>query len=69
MQLAARHAAWGPKHLSRQVFWLPDQPTACAFPSHLPGTVACRRVRPRLQRRDRAGFPPASLLYPIWAPE
>ena len=27
------------------------------------------RFRPRLQRRDRAGFAPASLLYPIWAPE
>jgi len=53
------HALW--LQTSGQVFWLPDQPTACAFPSHFNGTVASCRVRPRSQRRDRDG----SAVFPI----
>ncbi len=43
-----------------QVFWLPDRPTRCAFPS-IQSTVARSSGRPRLQRRDRNGFAPFSL--------
>jgi hypothetical protein len=48
---------------SRQVFWLPDLSTACAFPPRFSGAVARCRFRPRTQRRDRDGSP-SSLLNP-----
>ena len=45
------------------VFWLPDQPSLHAFPAQ-DGPVASNSIdcaaRPRLQRRARAGFSPAS---------
>ena len=46
----------------RQVFWLLDHPTSGAFPG--PSPVASCRFRPQLQRRDRDGFAPSSLLTP-----
>lgn len=44
-----------------QVFWLSDRPPLA--PSHPFGQWCCE-LRPRLQRRDRAGIAPASLSAP-----
>jgi hypothetical protein len=49
------------------VFWLPDQPMLRAFPVLL-GPVALCADRPRLQRRARAGFSPASRRSKAWPP-
>src|SRR5262249_61573825 len=51
--LARRTARTG-----RPVFWLPDPPIRRSFPAARP--VASLGDRPRLQRRARAGFAPAS---------
>ncbi len=61
----------------RQVFWLALRPTSRGLPGPLAGRNRTRSsgvpifametagVRPRSQRRDRAGLPPASLLAPL----
>src|SRR5262249_44845425 len=43
----------------KQVSWLTDHPTPCAFPAVRP--VAFRRFRPRSQLRSSTGLTPASL--------
>jgi hypothetical protein len=59
-----------PKHFcsrssgTRQVFWLTDQPTGHPFPAGFNPASGIDGFRPRLQRRDRDGFAPSSLLYP-----
>ncbi len=50
--------------MSKQVFWLSDQPECRAFPAGLsPRVVAICNIRPRLQRRARHGFAPGSIVF------
>jgi hypothetical protein len=48
----------------RQVFWLTDLPNNHSFPAGSIRPVDNHGFRPRLQRRDRDGFAPSSLLNP-----